>query len=496
MSERNARQRKCYVMRRTKIVATLGPATSSADCIAHLIQAGVDVFRLNFSHGTYVDHAERIRLIREEAAKADRAVAILQDLQGPKIRTGLLANSQPVELVAGQQFTITNKEIVGTNERVSTSYTALPIDVRPGDRILLSDGLIELHVRESTETDVICDVITGSMLREHQGINLPGVHVSAPSVTDKDKADLQFGLEHDVDYIAISFVRQAQDVRDVKVLISRAGKETPVIAKLEKPEAIDALDEILSVADGVMVARGDMGVELPLEQVPLIQKRVIEAANECGIPVITATQMLESMVHNPRPTRAESSDVANAIIDGTDAVMLSDETAIGDYPIQAVQTMAEIACAVEESGRYRKADPTLNWPSLNENASMPQAIGAAVAAIVHTMPISAVWVLTQSGSTARLVASHRPVVPIVAFTPSQAVYQRLSLLWGVIPIKIEHADREDESYRQVLPLLEARGLAKTGDAVVLTGGYPFGKYIPTNFLRIMYLIPGHPTAVF
>ena len=330
-------------MSRTKIVATLGPASETRESIARLIDAGMDVARMNFSHGTYEDHAKRIAMVRDAAAAAGRAVAVLQDLQGPKIRTGLLAGGRPVQLVAGATFSITTKEVLGDDARISTTYEALPRDIRPGDRILLSDGAISLRAIRASETEVTTEVVDGGSLSERQGINLPGIDISIRGVTKKDRADLRFGLQQDVDIVAISFVRTADDVRLVKRHIAEAGADTPVIAKLEKPEAIDVLEEIIDAADGVMVARGDLGVEMAPEKVPLAQKRIIKAANQRAKPVITATQMLESMVRSPRPTRAEASDVANAILDGSDAVMLSGETAVGHYPVEAIATMVRIA---------------------------------------------------------------------------------------------------------------------------------------------------------
>ncbi len=475
-------------MRRTKIVATLGPATDTPEKIEQLIAAGMNVARVNFSHGTHAEHAACIAAVHAAAEKAGRPVAILQDLQGPKIRTGVLAEGRAVSLVAGQSFTITTVPVPGDAQRVSTTYMALPQDVRAGDCILLSDGAIALRVCEKSATEVFCEVLQGGDLREHQGINLPGVAVSAPALTEKDLEDLYFGLEQGVDYVALSFVRHASDIQQAKEAIAQKGQDTPVIAKLEKPEALAVLDEILQVADGVMVARGDMGVEMPAEQVPIAQKRIIEEANRAAIPVITATQMLESMIQAPRPTRAEVSDVANAILDGSDAVMLSGETAIGRYPIEAVQMMARIAEATEaHREEFHNHHPLPPW-LFPDTESMPEAIGAAVSAIAESVPVSAIWVFTLTGSTARLVSHHRPRVPILAFSPQEATYRRLSLLWGVTPFKAEFVHNENEYYRQIRLLARARGLAREGDLVVLTGGHPFGGGGPTNFLKIMRLV--------
>lgn len=473
-------------MRRTKIIATLGPSTNTTDRIAELIATGMDVARLNFSHGTHADHAARIAMVRTAAVQVGRFVAILQDLQGPKIRTGPLVNKQPVTLVNGQTFTLTIDPIEGDAQRVSTTYEMLPRDVRPGDYILLSDGLIELRVIARTNRDVTTEVIHGGRLRENQGINLPGVDVSAPAITPKDIEDLHFGLEHDVDYVALSFVRRASDVEQVKDIIAQAGKDTQVVAKIERPEALDELPEILEVADAIMVARGDLGVELPPAQVPIVQKQMIEAANCNGTPVITATQMLESMIQNPRPTRAEVSDVANAIIDGTDAVMLSGETAAGNYPIEAVRMMALIAEIAETSGRHSDKHSTPRW-AMPEIQSIPWAIGAATSAIVKTIPIRAIAVFTQSGSTARIISHFRPEVPIVAFTPSERICRRMCLLWGVTPIQTKFVDRLDELEKQVQLDLLQHGYAQVGDSVVITGGHPTYARGQTNFLKISTL---------
>jgi len=474
-------------MRRTKIVATIGPACNNPDMIARLIDAGMDVARLNFSHGTHEEHARRIATLREAARSFERPLAIIQDLQGPKIRTGALVDGGPVLLHPGDRFDITTHETPGTAARVSTTYTALPHDVRPGDRILLSDGLIELRVLEATDDEVHTEVVFGGELREHQGINLPGVNVSAPAMTTKDAADLDFGLEQGVDYVAISFVRRASDIQNVKQRIEAAGKTTPVIAKIEKPEALDDLAAILETADAIMVARGDLGVEMAAERVPVVQKQLIEAANAIGVPVITATQMLDSMIRNPRPTRAEASDVANAIIDGTDAVMLSGETASGQFPVESVRMMARIAEVAEASGRrsslQRPADPSTALPS-----SVANAISAAACAIVQALPVRAIVAFTMSGSSAELVAHLRPIVPILAFTPSETVYNRLNLVWGVTPIMSDYVDRLDELGAQVSKLLLARGFAQAGDSVVMTGGHPIAVRGQTNFVKVLQLM--------
>jgi pyruvate kinase len=473
-------------MRRTKIVATIGPASGSPEMIMRLLEAGMDVARLNFSHGTYEEHAQRIATLRETARTLDRPLAILQDLQGPKIRTGPLVDDKPVQLRTGERFDITTHEIIGTAARVSTTYTALPHDVQSGDRILLSDGLIELRVLETTDDEVRTEVIFGGELREHQGINLPGVNVSAPALTPKDAADLDFGLEQGVDYVALSFVRRAVDIQIIKQRIAAAGKVTPVIAKIEKPEALDDLAAILEASDAIMVARGDLGVEMPPERVPVVQKQLIEAANAAGVPVITATQMLDSMIRNPRPTRAEASDVANAIIDGTDAVMLSGETAAGQFPVESVQMMARIAEAAEASGRHGDLHSMAAPPNMRAN-SVANAISAAACAIVQTLPVRAIVAFTMSGSTARLVAHLRPTVPILAFTPNEVVCRRLNLVWGVTPIMCDYVDRLDDLGMRLGEILLARGFAQPDDTIVMTGGHPIAARGQTNFVKVMQL---------
>ncbi len=478
--------------RRTKIVCTLGPASESPERIEALLLAGMNVARVNFSHGTHAEHAMVIQRVREIAARLGQPIAILQDLQGPKIRTGALGNGVPVELRAGQRFVLTTDDISGSAARVSTTYLQLPQDVHAGDLILLSDGEIQLRVEQTTDTEVVCVVINGGMLAEHQGINLPGVAVSAPALTAKDRDDLRFGISQRVDYVALSFVRRPSDITEAKDLIAQntamaSGDPAhlglgaiPVIAKLEKPEAIERLDEILQVADGIMVARGDLGVEMPLEDVPLIQKRVIAQANAAGLPVITATQMLESMIHNPRPTRAEASDVANAILDGTDAVMLSAETAIGEYPVETVRVMARIAQATE--GHFPQP------PQVNERSHSNSGIAHAVSSAAHTLSDQAgcglIAVFTQSGMSARLISKERPGAPIVAYTPNETVYRRLALWWGVTARMSRLAGSTEELIAWVDDQLQKEGLASPGTPVVMMGGMPVANRSHTNFIKL------------
>lgn len=490
-------------IRRTKIVCTLGPATSTEERIEALMRAGMDVARINFSHGVQEQHAATIARVRSVAARLNRPVAILQDLQGPKIRTGSLEGGAPVFLTDGHRFVITTRPVTGNGKMVSTTYADLPKDVKRGDTILLSDGAIELRVTGVVKQDVICEVIHGGSLAEHQGINLPGVAVSAPALTDKDRSDLVFGVEQGVDYIALSFVRRPDDVTEAKELVEEtlrklpepcapsprelhpsayaAERTIPVIAKLEKPEAITALDDILRVADGVMVARGDLGVELPLEQVPMIQKDVIAKANERGLPVITATQMLESMVEHPRPTRAEASDVANAILDGTDAVMLSAETAVGKYPVEAVQVMARIAC---ESEPYCRHGPFEHYDRRRTHA---HAVASAAHILAREAGAHLIAAFTRTGTSAHLISKERPVVPVVAYTPFEQVYRRLALWWGVMPRRSELLGTTEQLISWVDEQLREEGLVQAGDEVVIMGGMPVAGSARTNFVKLQHI---------
>src|SRR3989454_1387939 len=391
--------------RRTKIVATIGPASRSPRMIEHLIRAGLDVARLNFSHSTHAEHAGSISILRETANRLHNPIAILSDMQGPKIRTGPLTGGMPVTLRAGQRFGITTARVLGDSTRVSTTFTPLPREVHKGDRILLADGLIELRVEGVRGGEVVCEVMNGGELGEHKGINLPGVRLRVSAITPKDRADLAFALAHGANYVAVSFVRRAEDVLQAKAAIRRAGKDTPVIAKLEKPEAIENLDAILRVADGVMVARGDLGVEMNLERVPVVQKEIIARAREFRRPVITATQMLESMTQNPRPTRAEASDVANAIFDGTDAVMLSAETAAGRYPVESVAMMAKIVVEAESNmGDFVQPRRRRRHRGL----SISETICESIAHAAEDLHMGAIAVFTETGNTARMISKYRP----------------------------------------------------------------------------------------
>ncbi len=472
-------------MRRTKIVCTIGPATNSEERLEALMQAGMNVARLNFSHGTHQEHEQVIERVRAISARFGYAVAILQDLQGPKIRTGMLQDGKPVTLVDGTQVTITTRDIIGNGLIISTTYKPLPHDVKAGDRILLDDGLLELRVMSADEIDVQCLVVHGGILGEHKGINLPGVAVSSPALTEKDRDDLQFGIKHGVDYVALSFVRSPEDVREAKHLIQHYVTEVygeeeryiPLIAKIEKPEAVEQLDDILEITDGVMVARGDLGVEMPPEKVPLIQKRIIARCNERGLPVITATQMLESMVINPRPTRAEVNDVSNSILDGTDAVMLSAETSVGAFPIEAVQMMARIA--LETEANYHVAGPPIH-----KHRSLAQAVSHAARALAEDTNVQDIVVFTRSGNTAHLISKDRPRVPILAYTPSEHIYHQLALWWGVWPCRISMRGTTEDLIALVEQHLQDTKLVLHGEYVVIMGGMPIASQARTNFVKL------------
>jgi pyruvate kinase len=468
------------VGRRAKIIATIGPACHSEAAMRDLFRLGMDVARLNFSHGSHEDHARNIERLRRAADREGQSVCILQDLQGPKIRTGRLEGHEPVEIKSGSTVIITPRDLAGTATRISTTFPDLAREVEPGARILLTDGLIELRVRGTRGKDVICDVLNGGTLGEHQGINLPGVGLSIPALTPKDRKDLEFGLTHGVDAVALSFVRRAADVRTVKQIIAAHHSDIPVIAKLEKPQAIDHLEEILEAADGVMVARGDLGVEVAPEKVPVIQKQVIRRAAAWRKPVITATQMLESMIENPRPTRAEASDVANAIFDGSDAVMLSAETATGRYPREAVAMMARIVVEAEcNMGDFTQPRRRREHRGL----SVAETICESIAHSAEELPMGAIVVFTETGNTARMISKHRPQVPIYAFTHSLPVVQRVNLYWGVHPVRCRQAKSAEQMVTMAEQELLRRGLLKPGEVLGVVAGTRQASG-STNFMRL------------
>lgn len=468
-------------MKRTKIIATLGPSSNSFKIIESLVQNGVDIVRLNFSHSTLEAHAKLIQIVRQISDKIGRPIGILQDLQGPKIRIGEIKDGQ-IFLNDGQEIVITTEPVEGTKEIISTTYTHLPKDVSPGDSILLDDGLIELQVRKVVSEKVVCKIIHGGPLSSFKGVNLPGVKLSIPSLTEKDKTGLKFGIEQKVDFVALSFVRSPMDVAHIKKIIEDENTDIPVVAKLEKPEAIENLDEILSVADAAMVARGDLGVEMNPEKVPIIQKEIIRKCIEKGIPVITATQMLESMRFHPRPTRAEASDVANAIFDGTDAVMLSGETASGAYPVESVQMMTKI---IEEAERHSQEDNRgFHRDKAHPRATFPDSISEAACDAALELNARAIVAFTQSGFTAKLLSKYRPSTPIVAFTLTNKVQRHLLLNWGVSTRKIEMINSLDEMIRRVEKALLSDDLVKPGDSVVIVSGAPLGVRGTTNMMTL------------
>ncbi len=468
-------------MRRAKIVCTIGPASRSPDVLRALVDAGMDVARLNFSHGSHADHAAVVADLRRIADEAGRPLAILQDLQGPKIRLGTLQGGA-VQLSTGARFVLTTEEIEGDADRASTTYKALPSDVTQGDDILLSDGLLRLRVDGVNGEDITCTVVDGGHLRQRAGINLPGAELSVPSMTEKDLADLAFGVEQRVDWVALSFVRSAADVDALKAELARLQADAGVIAKLEKPQAIDALDDIVDAADAIMVARGDLGVEMSPERVPFIQKTIIRACAAAGKPVITATQMLESMIENPRPTRAEASDVANAVFDGTDAVMLSGETAMGTHPIHAVQMMHRI---VSEAERNVAAQPEMRRRARREAAlSFSDAIAEAAGQVAADTKAAAIVAFTQSGFSAKLIARSRPQTRIYAFTPHRRVQRRLCVHWGLEPRHAAYLERTQDMIEVVEQQLLEEGIVRAGDSLVFLAGMPSNRPGTTNMLRL------------
>jgi pyruvate kinase len=464
--------------RKTRIVATLGPASNREPVLSRVLAAGVDVVRLNFSHGTQEEHGETIRLVRRASEKLGWPIAILQDLGGPKIRVGAIAGGV-LPLKRGQTLVLDPNCAVGGGDTVGISLPTLARLVKPNGRILMDDGFIELRVKAIDGDRVVCRVVRGHELREHKGINLPGIALQLPAVTAKDLDDLKFGLKHGVDIVALSFVRSAADVADVKQRIRRRGGRQPVIAKIERPAALEQLESILGVADGVMIARGDMAVELSPERVPVVQKRIIAHATAHGKPVVTATQMLESMVTSPRPTRAEASDVANAILDGSDAVMLSEETAVGSYPVEAVRTMHRIAVAIERSGTV---GPRL--PALQEIGDVPRTIALGTCRLADSLGVALLIVYTTAGASARYVSKCRPRTPILAATAREEVARHMQLLYGVRSMVIPEVTHPDEMVRLAEREARRRGQVKKGDLVVFIFGQPLAKPGGTNSVRV------------
>lgn len=468
--------------RKTKIVCTIGPASRSPEKIEALIEAGMNVARLNFSHGSQDEHLENIQRIRDISSRMAEPLAILQDLAGPKIRIGIVS-VEPAKLESGNEFVLTSRNVPGDSREVTVNYGNLPNEVRQGDTLLLADGTIELKVKSVNleDGDIVCLVVVGGELTSHKGINLPSGSLSVPIMSEKDASDLAFGISQGVDYVALSFVRNRKDVEDARGMMKKLGGSIPLIAKIEKHEAIANIDDIISLVDGIMVARGDLGVETPLFQVPQVQKMLIQKAADARIPVITATQMLRSMVENPRPTRAEVTDVANAILDGTDAVMLSEETAIGMYPVEAVEMMARIAADTDASF------PTGPWRERlqkKETLTSTQAVAQGACQLAYDVRASALVTCTYSGSTARLVSKYRPGKAILALTPQVDTYRRMSLFWGVTPIMMEEIENMEDIYPSVARFLKEKSYLDPGMKVVLTAGIPLNVPGTTNLIRV------------
>ena len=464
-------------MRRAKIVCTLGPATNSPSQIEKLAEAGMNVARINRSHGSQEDDEVTIGNIRRVALQTGKAIAVLVDLQGPKIRLGTFA-AGPQTLEKGDTFTITTRDVPGNKEIVGTTFKGLPGDCTPGDALLIDDGNVQVRVKEVTDTDVVTEVEVPGVVSDHKGLNLPGVAVSVPALSEKDEDDLRWALQEGADIIALSFVRSADDFADVKRIMDEEEVHVPVIAKIEKPQAVERLVEIVQAFDGIMVARGDLGVEMPLEAVPLVQKRAIELARRYAKPVIVATQVFDSMIHNPRPTRAEASDCANAILDGADAVMLSGETSVGAYPIDAVRLMASVITNVEENGGDRIA------PLTTYDHDRAGVLSIAAARAAEMLDLKFMIAFTQGGTTARTMSRLRSPIPMVAFTPLEATRNQLAVSWGIHTYRVPYVTHTDDMVWQVDQVLQAQGLAKRGDQVIILGGMPPGVPGSTNSMRI------------
>ena len=476
-------------MKSTKIICTIGPSSQDRKVLARMIENGMDVARMNMSHGDYEFHRKTIKLVRELSEEYNRHIGVLIDLQGPKIRTGKL-KKETVVLNEGDTLTLTIDDVPGDWNILSVNYRGLVNEAKPGDRILLDDGNIELKVLKVREREVVCRIINGGIIRSYRGVNLPDTSLGIPSITEKDMRDLEFGIAEGVDFVALSFVRKAQDVERLKELINGMGSDTPVITKIEKPEAVKNFDEIIMVTDGIMVARGDLGAETSPQEVPILQKMIIEKCNIAGKPVITATQMLESMIHHPRPTRAEASDVANAIFDGTDAVMLSGETAMGAYPVVTVKVMSEIIqraeAEIKRNGNdilHRKVDRILAQLKRSTDI-VPESICYSAMKITEIVPISYIVGFTLSGRTAHFLSKYRPPVPIIALSPNKRVLHRLSIYWGVRSEYIKEVSSTEELLNEAESILVNRGICKEGERVLLVSGVPVTTKEPTNMLKI------------
>ncbi|MDH6370520.1 pyruvate kinase [Paenibacillus sp. VTT E-133280] len=468
-------------MRKSKIVCTIGPASESLENIKKLILAGMNVARLNFSHGDFEEHGARIKTIRQASKELNKTVAILLDTKGPEIRTGKL-EVEPIELVQDEYLTLTTEEILGTQERISITYSELPNDVQVGSTILIDDGLIGLTVVDIQGTEIKTRIVNGGTIKSKKGVNVPGVNISLPGITEKDTNDILFGIEQDIDFIAASFVRKASDVQEIRELLSKNNaSHIQIISKIENQQGVDNLDEILEASDGLMVARGDLGVEIPAEDVPLAQKLMIQKCNVAGKPVITATQMLDSMQRNPRPTRAEASDVANAIFDGTDAIMLSGETAAGKYPVESVLTMSRIAEKAESALDHHEI---FSKQQTAQETTVTEAISQSVAISALDLNAKAILSSTVTGHTARVVSKYRPKAPIIAVTTQERTMRQLSLVWGVTPVFGKVATSTDELLETAIQGGKDSGLVQAGDLVVITAGIPLGRSGSTNLVKV------------
>ena len=464
-------------MRRTKIVCTIGPTSDSPEMLRKLIESGMNVARLNFSHGSHEEHIKKLHTIRSLSKEMDMPVAILQDLCGPKMRTGKIAEPG-INLVKGAELILTSEPIMGSGNRVSVSYNELPNEVKPDDVILLADGIMELIVREIKGTEIHCEVVIGGLLTSNKGINLPTSVLKIPALTDKDRDDLAFGLANDVDFVALSFVKTVEDIKEAKALIAAAGKTTPVIAKIEKHEAIANIDGIMKVTDGIMVARGDLGVEIPLEDVPGVQKMLVAKSVAAGKPVIIATQMLRSMVDAPRPTRAEATDVANAVLDGADAVMLSEETANGCFPVETVQYMSRIAAKAEENYPHNQFMKSACKERVSDSVSY------AACVLAEKLDTAAIVAPTKSGFTARQISRFRPDSPIIALSPDETTLHRLCLIWGCHPVLVTDPGGTDEMIEQGASAALDTGIVTKGETIVITAGHPTWVRGTTNMVKV------------
>jgi len=470
-------------MRKTKIVCTLGPATDSLGMLKELLKAGMNVARLNFSHGSHQEHAERIRRFRQACRETGKTAALMLDTSGPEIRTGQVENGK-VEILSGQDFMLTPRQVAGNQHQVSITYDQLAASVQPGQIILLDDGLIRLQVSKIEGPDIHCKVLNGGILTNRRGVNVPGASLPFPVITEKDKEDLRFGVSQGVDIIAASFVRSAEDVKSIRAFLNELGGSQSIIAKIESQEGVRNVREILAQADGLMVARGDLGVEISPEEVPLVQKEMIQICNRAGKPVITATQMLDSMMRNPRPTRAEASDVANAILDGTDAIMLSGETAAGQYPLEAVRTMSKIAEITEASAIWQKQFDHHFSVLSTETQSISDSVARAACLLAEQIQAKAILTSTSAGFTARQISRFRPKTPIIATTPNRHVARQLELSWGVTSLIVENYSNTDEMIHSALTAACEAGFIKKNDLIIVTAGIPVGITGSTNLIKV------------